>query len=405
MIPRAVNVVTLGCLESEGAWMAYGLKRGRKLAAAISLIGILPLIAACGEKNAYVAPPPPKVTVAVPAKKPVTRYLESTGNVAAVNSADLVARVAGFVQDIKYEDGATVKKGQVLFVIEQKPYELKVQQAKANEDNAKAALISAQANYQRQADLVPSGSASKAALDNAVASRDSAQASLDQAVAATKLAENDLAYTQVAAPFDGIVTARKVSIGAFVSGNGTPLASIVSSDPIYVNFTIGERETIRVRAMIAERGLTPAELKKVPVEVSLQTETGYPHKGTLDYAAPSVDPSTGTLAGRAIFDNPKHVLLPGLFVRVRIPLGPPKEELLVPDTALGTDQSGRYLLVINKDDVVEQRRVELGPLDGTLQVIDKGLGPDDRVIVNGMLRAVPGQKVDPQTASAPPKSS
>lgn len=385
--------------------MAYGLKRGRKLAAAISLVGILPLIAACGEKNAYVAPPPPKVTVAVPAKKPVTRYLESTGNVAAVNSADLVARVAGFVQDIKYEDGATVKKGQVLFVIEQRPYELKVQQAKANEDNAKAALISAQANYQRQADLVPSGSASKAALDNAVASRDSAQASLDQAVAATKLAENDLAYTQVAAPFDGIVTARKVSIGAFVSGNGTPLASIVSSDPIYVNFTIGERETIRVRAMIAERGLTPAELKKVPVEVSLQTETGYPHKGTLDYAAPSVDPSTGTLAGRAIFDNPKHVLLPGLFVRVRIPLGPPKEELLVPDTALGTDQSGRYLLVINKDDVVEQRRVELGPLDGTLQVIDKGLGPDDRVIVNGMLRAVPGQKVDPQTASAPPKSS
>lgn len=385
--------------------MAHGLKRRRKLVAAITFVGALPLIAACGEKNTYVAPPPPKVTVAVPAKKPVTRYLESTGNVAAVNSADLVARVAGFVQDIKYEDGATVKKGQVLFVIEQKPYELKVQQAKANEDNAKAALISAQANYQRQADLVPSGSASKAALDNAVASRDSAQASLDQAIAATKLSENDLAYTQVAAPFDGIVTARKVSIGAFVSGNGTPLASIVSSDPIYVNFTIGERETIRVRAMIAERGLTPAELKKVPVEVSLQTETGYPHKGTLDYAAPSVDPSTGTLAGRAIFDNPKHVLLPGLFVRVRIPLGPPKEELLVPDTALGTDQSGRYLLVVNKDDVVEQRRVELGPLDGTLQVIDKGIGADDRVIVNGMLRAVPGQKVDPQTASAPPKSS
>lgn len=385
--------------------MAFGLKRGRDLAAAITLTGIIPLVAACGEKNTYVAPPPPKVTVAVPQKKPVTRYLESTGNVAAVNSADLVARVAGFVQDIKYEDGAAVKKGQVLFVIEQKPYELKVQQAKANEDNAKATLISAQANYQRQADLVPSGSASKAALDNAVASRDSAQASLDQAIAATKLAENDLAYTQVTAPFDGIVTARKVSIGAFVSGNGTPLASIVSSDPIYVNFTIGERETIRVRAMIAERGLTPAELKKVPVEVSLQTETGYPHKGTLDYAAPSVDPSTGTLAGRAVLDNPKHVLLPGLFVRVRIPLGPPKDELLVPDTALGTDQGGRYLLVVNKDEVVEQRRVELGPLDGTLQVIDKGLGPADRVIVNGMLRAVPGQKVDPQTASAPPPKS
>lgn len=383
--------------------MARKIHRPR-FAAAMAFAALLGLTA-CGEQNAYVAPPPPKVTVAVPQKKAVTRYLESTGNVAAVNSADLVARVSGFVEAIKYEDGASVKKGQVLFVIEQKPYELKVQQARSAEDNARASLVKAQADYQRQADLVPSGSASKAALDNAIGSRDGAQASLHQAMASTKLAENDLAYTQVAAPFDGIVTARKVSIGAFVSGNGTPLASIVSSDPIYVNFTIGEQETIRVRAMIAERGLTPAELRKVPVEVSLQTEAGFPHKGTLDYAAPNVDPSTGTLAGRAVLDNPKHVLLPGLFVRVRIPLGPPKEELLVPDTALGSDQSGRYLLVIDKDNVVEQRRVEPGPLDGTLQVIDKGLAADDRVVINGMLRAVPGQKVDPQTLSTPPKSS
>jgi RND family efflux transporter MFP subunit len=378
--------------------------RLRRYAAAAAVTGTV-LLSGCGESNTYVAPPPPKVTVAIPQKKPVTRYLESTGNVAAVNSADLVARVSGFVEAIKYQDGDTVKKGQVLFVIEQRPYELKVQQAKAAEDNAKATLIKAQADYQRQADLVPSGSASKAALDNALGTRDSAQASLDQAAASAKLAENDLAYTQVAAPFDGIVTARKVSVGAFVSGTGNPLASIVSTDPIYVNFSIGEQETIRIRAMIAERGLTPADLKKVPVEVALQTESEYPHKGTLNYAAPTVDPSTGTLAGRGIFDNPKHVLMPGLFARVRIPLGPPKEELLVPDTALGTDQSGRYLLVVNKDDVVEQRRVELGPLDGVLQVIDKGIGSDDRVIVNGMLRAVPGQKVDPQPASAPPKSS
>ncbi len=363
------------------------------------------LLAGCGDSNTYVPPPPPKVTVTTAQKKPVTRYLETTGNVAAVNSADLVARVSGFVEAIKYEDGAAVKKGQVLFVIEQKPYELKVQQAKAAEDNAKATLIKAQADYQRQSDLMPSGSASKAALDNSLGTRDSAQGALDQASASTKLAQNDLAYTQVTAPFDGIVTARKVSVGAFVSGTGNPLASIVSTDPVYVNFSIGEQETIHVRAMIAERGLTPADLKKVPVEVSLQTETGFPHKGTLDYAAPTVDPSTGTLAGRGLFDNPGRVLLPGLFVRVRIPLGPPKEELLVPDTALGTDQGGRYLLIVNKDDVVEQRRVALGPLDGTLQVIDKGLGEGDRVIINGMLRAVPGQKVDPQAASAPPKSS
>ncbi|MBS0247642.1 MAG: efflux RND transporter periplasmic adaptor subunit [Proteobacteria bacterium] len=375
-----------------------GLARAAALASAT-------LLAACGEKNTYVAPPPPKVTVAAPVSKPVTRYLESTGNVAAVNTADLVARVAGFVQTNSYNDGDSVKKGQVLFVIEQKPYELKVQQAKAAEDNARATLVKAQADYQRQAELVPSGSASKSTLDNAVATRDSAQASLNQAIASTKLAENDLAYTQVTAPFDGIVSARKVSVGAYVSGTGNPLASIVSTDPVYVNFTIGEQELLRIRAMIAERGLTPADLKKVPVEVALQTDTGYPHKGTLDYGAPTVDASTGTLAARAILDNPKNVLLPGLFVRVRVPLGPPKDELLVPDVALGTDQSGRYLLVVNKDNVVEQRRVELGPLDGTLQVIDKGVAAGDRVIVNGMLRAVPGQKVDPQTAATPAKSS
>ena len=378
--------------------------RLRRLAVGTALASAT-VLAACGEKNTYVAPPPPKVTVATPVTKPVTRYLESTGNVAAVNTADLVARVSGFVQAIKYNDGDAVKKGQVLFVIEQKPYELKLQQAKAAEDNAKASLVSAQANYQRQADLVPSGSASKATLDNAVASRDSAQAALDQAIASTKLAQNDLDYTQIAAPFDGVVSARKVSVGAFVSGTGNPLASIVSTDPVYVNFSVGERELIGIRAMIAARGLTPEDLKKVPVEVALQTETGYPHKGTLDYAAPTVDASTGTLGGRAILDNANNVLLPGLFVRVRVPLGPPKDELLVPDTALGTDQAGRYPLVVNKDNVVEQRRVELGPLDGALQVIDKGIGKDYRVIVNGMLRAVPGQKVDPQTAATPPKSS
>jgi len=381
-----------------GLVMTYRWTRPRRLAVGAVLASVT-LLAACGEKNTYVAPPPPKVTVASPVTRPVTRYLESTGNVAAVNTADLVARVSGFVQAIKYNDGDAVKKGQVLFVIEQKPYELKLQQAKAAEDSAKANLVSAQANYQRQADLVPSGSASKATLDNAVASRDSAQAAVDQAIASTKLAQNDLDYTQVTAPFDGIVSARKVSVGAFVSGTGNPLASIVSTDPVYVNFSVGERELIGIRAMIAERGLTPEDLKKVPVEVALQTDTGYPHKGTLDYAAPTVDASTGTLAGRAILNNPNNVLLPGLFVRVRVPLGPPKDALLVPDTALGTDQAGRYLLVVNKDNVVEQRRVELGPLDGTLQVIDKGVAADDRIIVNGMLRAVPGQKVDPQTAA------
>jgi RND family efflux transporter MFP subunit len=361
----------------------------------------LATLAACGEQNTYMAPPPPKVTVAKPVKQTVTHYLEATGNAAAVNTADLVARVAGFVQAIKYNDGEFVKKGTVLFVIEQQPYQLKLQAAKASQDNAKATLVKAEADYQRQAALVPSGSASKAALDNALGARDSAKASLDQAVANTKQAELDYGYTSVAAPFDGIVTARKVSLGAYVGSSPTVLATIVETDPIYVNFTVNEQDVLRIGVEIRKRGLTPEDLKKVPVEVGLQTEQGYPHVGHLDYSSPTVDASTGTLAARAVLDNPDRVMLPGMFVRVRVPTTKEDNALLVPDAALGTDQSGRYLLVVGKDNVVEQRNVEIGVREGTLRVIEKGIKPEDRVIVSGLLRAVPGQKVEPQNAAVP----
>ena len=208
----------------------------------------------------------------------------------------------------------------------------------------------------------------------------------------------------MSAPYDGIVTARQVSVGDYVGGTSTPtvLASIVQLDPIYVNFTVDEQDVLRIRAEIRKRGLTPEDLKKMPVEVGLQSEDAYPHKGMLDYASPTVDASTGTLAARAILQNPGRVLLPGLFVRVRVPTGTLDNALQVPETALGTDQGGRYLLVVGKDDVVEQRKVVVGPRNGTLRVIEKGIGPDDRVIVAGLLRAVPGQKVEPHEATSSP---
>ena len=385
--------------------MVWGMPAGTKRwprGATGALLAAAVLLAGCGENNSYVAPPPPKVTVAPPANHPVSRYLEATGNVAAVNSADLVARVAGFVEAIKYNDGDFVKKGTLLFVIEQQPYALKVEQAKATEESAQATLKKDQLEYDRQAELIKTGSTTQAKLDTLIGTRDSSKASLDSAVASRKLAENDYSYTTVYAPFDGIVSARKVSLGAYVGTTTTVLASIVQSDPVYVNFSISEQDALRIRAEIAQRGLSPEDLKKVPVEIGLQSEAGYPHRGRLDYASPTVDSSTGTLAGRAVFDNAKRVLLPGYFVRVRVPIGPPADALLVPDAALGTDQSGRYLLVVGKDDVVEQRVVVTGPLDGTMRVIEKGLAPGDRVIVNGTQRAIPGQKVDPQAVAATP---
>jgi RND family efflux transporter MFP subunit len=187
-----------------------------------------------------------------------------------------------------------------------------------------------------------------------------------------------------------------------VGGTATPtvLASIVQPEPIYVNFNISEQDVLRIREEITRRGLTPEDLKKVRVEIGLQSESGYPHQGTLDYAAPSVSASTGTLAVRAVLENANRVLLPGYFVRVRVPLGPPQDSLLVPDVALGSDQGGRYVLIVNKDNVVEQRKVEIGAMVDTLRVIERGVAAGDRVIVSGLLRAIPGQKVDPQTRSA-----
>jgi len=372
---------------------------------AMASISAFVILGGCGESNTYVPPPPPKVTVANPVQRSVTTYLEATGNSAAVNSADLVARVSGFVQAINYKDGDMVKMGAELFTIEPESYELKLKQSQAAEDSAKATLKQAQTDYQRQADLAKSGTASKQALDNATATRDTAQANVQQAEVNTKLAAINLGYAHVTAPFDGIVTTRKVSVGAYVGGGSpTVLATIVQLNPIYVNFNVSEKDVLRVRAEIRHRGLTPADLDKVPVEVGLQTEEGYPHKGTLNYRSPTVDPSTGTLAARAILKNSNAVLLPGYFVRVRVPLGQAANALLVPSAALGTDQAGRYLLVVDKNNVVEQRKVEVGPLEGTLRVIERGIAPTDHVIVNGLLRAIPGQKVEPQEAAAAAKS-
>jgi RND family efflux transporter MFP subunit len=374
--------------------------------AALAAFAAVAGLTGCGDDNRYVAPPPPVVTVMTPEQKTVTLYLEATGNTAAVNSASLVARIPGFVQEIKYRDGDFVKEGTPLFIIEPEPYRLKVEQAQGAEDAAKAALIYAEAEFKRQMELIGKQVSTQALYDKWLSQRDADRANVIQAQSNTQQATINYGYTTVKAPFDGIVTARLVSIGAMVGATSpTQLASIVQVDPIYVNFNLAERDVLIVREEIRKRSLTPDQLKKVPVEVGLQTDAGYPIKGTLDYASPTVDASTGTLLVRGIFQNPNRVLLPGYFVRVRVPFDQQSHALLVPDVALGSDQGGRYLLVVNKDNVVEQRKVEIGPLEGEMRVIDKGISADDRVLIAGIMRAIPGQKVDPRmdaAAATPP---
>ena len=353
-------------------------------------------LSAC-EQNSFVAPPPPKVEVTVPAQRPITRYLEATGNTAPIKNVDLVARVQGVLQSINYQDGTFVKEGTTLFTIEPETYKLKLDQAQAAQAGAEASVRQSDADFKRQSDLVQKQAVSQATLDNSTSARDNAQANLLQAQANTKIAQVNFGYTNVVAPFDGIVSAHLVSVGELVgAASPTQLATIVALDPIYVNFTVNEQDVLRIREEAKRRGMSTSELRTLPVEVALQTETGYPHKGKLDYISPTLNQSTGTLAVRGILPNPDRVLLPGFFVRVRVPFSEQQDALLVPDVALGSDQAGRYVLVVNADNVVEQRKVRTGPLQDDWRVIETGLKPDDRVVTAGLLRAIPGQKVDPQ---------
>lgn len=372
-------------------------KRHASPALRIPLV-IFSLIAltAC-EQNSFVPPPPPKVDVGLPVQRTITRYLTATGNTGPVNTVDLVARVQGFVQAISYQDGAFVKQGTTLFTIEPETYKLKLEQAQAAEAGAQASLRQAESDFKRQSDLVSRQVVSQATLEQSTSSRDNAQANLQQAQVNTRIAALNYSYTNVTAPFDGAVSARLVSIGELVGASSpTQLATIVQLNPIYVNFNVNEQDVLRIRAAAAAKGLTSKDLKETPIEVGLQTESGFPHQGKLDYAAPTVNQSTGTLAVRGILSNTDRVLLPGYFVRVRVPLDQQKDALLIPDIALGSDQAGRYVLVVNNENVVEQRKVQTGPLEGELRVIEGGLKPDDRVVIAGLLRAIPGQKVDPQ---------
>jgi RND family efflux transporter MFP subunit len=378
-----------------GPYSAAGQK-GLAVCRAAFAVAAFSILSAC-EQNTFVPPPPPKVDVAVPAQGSFTRYLEATGNTAPIKNVDLVARVQGFLQSINYQDGAFVKEGTPLFTIEPDTYKLKLEQAQAAETGAQATLRQAEADYKRQQELVQRQAVSQATLDTSTSTRDNAQASLLQAQVNTKIAAVNYGYTNVAAPFDGVVSAHLVSIGELVGASSpTQLATIVALDPIWVNFNVNEQDVLRIRTEARRRGMTVEDLRQLPIEVGLQTETGFPHKGRLDYAAVTLNQSTGTLPVRGVLPNSDRALLPGFFVRVRVPIDQEQNGLFVPDVALGSDQAGRYLLVVNGENIVEQRKVRVGPLEGELRVIEEGLKADDRVVTAGLLRAIPGQKVDPQ---------
>jgi multidrug efflux system membrane fusion protein len=367
---------------------------GCGLLTAVTLAVLLSLSACENAGNSYEPPPPAPVTVDYPVIRPVTNYLEQTGSASAVTSVNLVARVPGYLDSVNFRDGSIVDKGDLLFVIEPASYEANVKLAKATLAQQQAQLTRNSDEYDRQLRLVKQSASSQANVEKWLAERNSAAAAVDQARANLDIARINLGYTRVTAPFTGRIGRHLVDAGNLVgTPSPTTLATIEQIDPIDVYFSVDEPDVLRIHAMIRRRGLGPADVGHVPVYVGLQTEKGYPHEGRLDFIDTGVDPSTGTLQVRAVFPNSDRVLLPGVFVRVRVPVGHEDHALLVSNRALGVDQTGSYVLVVNAGDVVEQRTVEVGALVGGLRVITGGLTKSDRVVVEGMQRATPGTKV------------
>jgi RND family efflux transporter MFP subunit len=332
-------------------------------------------------------------------------YIDSTGTVVAYNQVTAEARVQGFVQQIAYQDGEQVKAGQLLFLIEPALYEAQLKQAAGNLAADQAQYIYAGLEYDRQVELIKDNhlAASQSQADQWRSTRDTAKGHIQTDEAAVANASINLGYTRVTAPFDGIATNHLVSLGQLVgSGSATALATVVQLDPVYVTFNAPDQRAQEFHLALAKKGLTVISPNAVKVRIGLPTQPGFPYEGRLDYVSPTADATTGTVMARVVVDNPHRDLLPNYLVHVRASaevLAAPA--LFVPNVALGTDQQGRYVLVADKNNVVAQKHVETGQEDGALTVITAGLEPDDNVIVTGLDRAIPGNKVAPSPVPPP----
>ena len=351
------------------------------------------------------APPPPSVNVSRPVERAVTDYADFTGRIAAVESVEVRAHVWGYLDKVKFNEGALVKKGDVLFEIDPRPYQAVLNQAKAKVEQDKAQLTFDEAEYQRNLRLIVGRAVSQSDLDKSEAARgvDIANVAADNAIVAAR--ELDLEYTKVIAPVSGRVSRYNVTVGNLVqSGDqngGTLLTTIVSVDPIYAYFDVDERTVMRVRQLIREGKAKSARETEWPVSLALATEDGFPRQGMINFVDNQVNPKTGTLRVRGMFSNKDEALSPGFFARVRVPIGPPHPALLVSDRALDNDQGQKILYVVNDKNEIVSRPIRTGALHYGLRVIEDGLKAGERVVVNGLQLVRPGITVEPKLVDMP----
>lgn len=362
---------------------------------AISCSILALMIVSCGDKVQLQEPPPPEVMVSKPLEKKITDYMFFSGQTSELASVEIRARVEGWLEQTNFKAGALVKEGDLLFTIDSKPFQAQVNQRKAELAAKQADLRLAKTNLNRSKQLLEKASISQLQFDQAQAEALVAEAQVQMAQANLEKAELSLSYTGIKAPMDGRTSRAYVDDGNLVgAGEKTLLTEIVNNDKIYFYFDLSERDYLKLRRMFPEAGQDDMP-ETVYVAVQLADEKDFPHIGKIDFSEPKLDPGTGTLESRAIFDNEDRVMVAGLFGRIRIPIRE-RVALLIPEMAISTAQAGQYALVVGKDNVVEQRFLELGEQKGTMRVIEKGLDKNDLVVVNAIQRARPGRPVTPK---------
>jgi membrane fusion protein, multidrug efflux system len=367
---------------------------------ALFLVTLLSAASGCKKPAAVAAPPPAPVTVARPIQREVIEWDDYTGRLEASELVEVRARVNGFVQEANFEEGGMVKEGQVLFRIDARPFQAELAAAEAEATRNEAQVAFAANEFKRLEQLRPSGGASELELENARQSLRQAEAQLLGARARADSARYNVEWCNVTAPISGRISRRNVTPGNLInsggsgSGNATLLTTIAKLDPIYAYMDVDEQSVLKYQRLSHEKKRVSAREEHIPIFLGLSSDEGFPHEGVIDFVDNRIDPETGTLRARGLFNNPfPHYLTPGLFARLRIPGSGRYSTLLVPDLAIGTDQDQRFLLIVKDDSTVDRRTVKLGAQFGRFRSIEEGLTLEDRVIINGLQRARPGAKV------------